>query len=391
MRRTRTRNVFGAALFATAFAAALVPASAAHAATVTVVNLDGAGEGFNDNTSVSPVGGNDGTTLGQQRLNVFDFAASLLSARLVSDVEILVDSNFDPLTCGLTSAILGSAGTQTVHRDFVGAQLSATYYPQALANALAGSDLAPSNSDIRATFNSSIGTTCSFPNTWYYGLDGTPPPGKIDLATVVLHEISHGLGFAAFVNLPTGQKFGGLDDVFMFNLEDHGTGKIYPDMSDGERVAASTSSDDLHWVGPTVVAGSGDLISGAHASGHVEMYAPNPAQQGSSVSHYSTALAPNELMEPSYTGANHNLERTLELFTDLGWQLVVAPSVACGDANEDTNVSTTDALQALNTSVGTQNCVVEVCDVNSTMAVTATDALLIVQYAVGQPVELTCP
>jgi hypothetical protein len=52
-------------------------AAPAIAATIVVDNNDGAGEGFNDTTSVSPVGGNSGTTLGAQRLNAFTHAANL--------------------------------------------------------------------------------------------------------------------------------------------------------------------------------------------------------------------------------------------------------------------------------------------------------------------------
>ena len=46
-------------------------------ATITIQNADAAGEGFNDATGMSAEGGNSATTLGQQRLNVFNFAASI--------------------------------------------------------------------------------------------------------------------------------------------------------------------------------------------------------------------------------------------------------------------------------------------------------------------------
>ena len=49
---------------------------AASAATVTVVNNDSAGEGFNDPTAVSAVPGNLATTLGGQRLNAAQAAAN---------------------------------------------------------------------------------------------------------------------------------------------------------------------------------------------------------------------------------------------------------------------------------------------------------------------------
>src|SRR5215470_20213536 len=85
----------------------------AHAATITIVNNDGAGEGFNDPTVVSPVGGNPGTTLGAQRLNAFQFAANIWGAQLTSSVTIFVDATMDPLFCDSTSATLGQAGASS--------------------------------------------------------------------------------------------------------------------------------------------------------------------------------------------------------------------------------------------------------------------------------------
>ena len=41
--------------------------STAQAATITILNSDGAGEGYNDSTPAAPVGGNTGTTRGAQR------------------------------------------------------------------------------------------------------------------------------------------------------------------------------------------------------------------------------------------------------------------------------------------------------------------------------------
>src|SRR5688572_12303274 len=99
-------------------AIALVFASVSHAATVVIQNNDTAGEGFNDPTPVAPVGGNPGTTLGAQRLNAFTYAANLWAARLNSPVTIIVRAQMNPQTCSGGSAVLGSAGAVTVHRDF---------------------------------------------------------------------------------------------------------------------------------------------------------------------------------------------------------------------------------------------------------------------------------
>ena len=45
------------------------------AATIVIVNQNAVGVGFNDPSAVAPVGGNPGTTLGQQRLLAFQHAA----------------------------------------------------------------------------------------------------------------------------------------------------------------------------------------------------------------------------------------------------------------------------------------------------------------------------
>ena len=102
--------------------AALVAPSLVHAAaTITIVNGDPAGVGFNDATVVAPVGGNTGTTLGQQRLNAFQAAANKWGATLTAVPTIRVLATWEALTCTATSAVLGSAGATEVFRDFTGA------------------------------------------------------------------------------------------------------------------------------------------------------------------------------------------------------------------------------------------------------------------------------
>jgi len=64
--------------------------SSSAAATITVQNNDAAGVGFNDPTPVAPVGNNFGTTLGQQRMNAFQFAANIWAATLNSGPPITI-------------------------------------------------------------------------------------------------------------------------------------------------------------------------------------------------------------------------------------------------------------------------------------------------------------
>src|SRR5689334_17892025 len=89
---------------ATACALALgASAPAQAAATIVIVNLNAPGEGFNDPTPAAPVGGNTGTTLGQQRLNAFQHAADIWGATLTSSVPIRIGASFVPLACTATS------------------------------------------------------------------------------------------------------------------------------------------------------------------------------------------------------------------------------------------------------------------------------------------------
>src|SRR5262249_44919986 len=159
-----------------------------------------------------------------------------------------------------------------------------------------GADLDPTDDDIDAQFNSSVGTAGRLTGTgFYYGFDGSPAANEIDFVSIVLHELAHGLGFQTFVELKNGAKFKVVGDTFMRFLEDHSTGKLYPAMTNAERVSASTNTGNLHWVGANVVAAGTFLIDGKDpTSGHVEMFAPNPQQLGSSVSHFSDALFPDE-------------------------------------------------------------------------------------------------
>jgi hypothetical protein len=120
----------------------------------------------------------------------------------------------------------------------------------------------------------------------------------------------------------------GRDDAYIRRLQDDDVGAYYVDLTDNERVAASMKTGGLRAIGPQVIASSGGLVSGVDANGHVEMYAPATQQPGSSVSHFSNALSPNDLMEPSYTGPNHSTVLARALLGDEGWDAPVPTPVA---------------------------------------------------------------
>jgi len=232
---------------------AMLPGAALANATITIVNGNAPGVGFNDPTPVSPVGGNPGTTLGQQRLIAFQFAADLWGATLDSAAETQILATFEPLSCTASSAVLGSAGPLSVWSDFPGAEYPFTWYHGALANKLYGARLDPTYPEIRARFNSNLGNDgCLTGIGWYLGLD-TAAGTQVALVTVLLHEFAHGLGFSSVTNVSTGALFFGQSDTYSRFYFDSSLNLPRDAMTDAQRKASAISCRVV-WTGPTVTA-----------------------------------------------------------------------------------------------------------------------------------------
>ena len=192
----------------------IVSASAFGAATITIQNNDAAGVGFNDATFVAPVGNNSGTTLGQQRLNAFQFAANLWGASLNSNVTITIRASWSALSCSSTSAVLGSAGATGIFADFPNRPFAGTWYSASLANALSGGDMNGATAEINANFNVNLGNAGCLDGTHFYlGLDNNHGT-DVDLVTVLMHEFSHGFGFQTFTSASTGVQPSGMPSIF---------------------------------------------------------------------------------------------------------------------------------------------------------------------------------
>jgi hypothetical protein len=214
-------------------------------ATVTILNADDPGEGFNDPTPVAPVGGNPGTTKGQQRLIAFQRAADIWGEELDSNVPIIIEVSFDPIAPNT----LGFGGSKTIFSEFPGqgfhpgAEFPETWYHSALGDKRAGFDLDPSDADMFAEFNSDA--------DFYLGLDNNHG-AQIDLIPVVLHELAHGLGFNDYVNDETGEFYFGFTDIYTRHLLDTTTGLNWHQMTAAQRRISARNYGRVVWDGEWV-------------------------------------------------------------------------------------------------------------------------------------------
>ena len=229
--------------------------------------------GFGDTTPATPVGGNTGTTVGEQRLEAYKRAVQIWEVALDVDVRVTLQATFVPLSCTATGGVLGAAGALTVFRDFDGPSFPRTWYGAALANELAGEDLGgtdpdpglllpPFNDEIVSFFNSELGKPgCLENSAWYYGLDNNNPPGTIDFLTVLLHEVGHGLGFQNFADDETGQNFLGFPDQWSrFQRDNVLAGKHWDQMINVERSFSAGNGPNLVWTGPRVTAEAPNVL-----------------------------------------------------------------------------------------------------------------------------------
>lgn len=238
-------------ILVTLFVAAVALNASAGAGKILIVNNDAAGIGLNDPTPAQPVGGNPGTTLGEQRMNVFLAAAERWSTMLDTEINIRVQSSFAPLECGTDSAVLGSAGPRSFHRDFTNAPKAGVWYPVALANKFAGVDISPSLPDIVMQFNGDLDKpTCLGTQSWYYGLDGNEPASDSDLFVVVLHELAHGLGVSGAVRAPGFRE--DLPSVFDTHTLDLTSGLRWDQMTEQQREVSHTNTGRVVWDGENV-------------------------------------------------------------------------------------------------------------------------------------------
>ena len=350
--------------------------------------------GFDSSTAIAAIDGNNGTTIGAQRKLSFIKAAEIISELLISTIPIEVDASFSALSCNTNSATLGSAGATNnfAYNNPPPSGLEhSTFYPVGLINAVRSTDV-DGGSDITSEFNRDIGDAdCLAASNWYYGF-GTPGANEIGFTTVLLHEVTHGLGFASLVNPVDGTKASNLDDIFSNNLFDNATGLNFNDGSetDQNREDAAISVTGLLWSGNNANTQAMGLLTNGfndvdgdgtfEAGDKIEMYSPATIESGSSVSHFNTDAAPNELMEPSYTEGQYDLGLALYLLQDLGWSSTAnaAPEITAVDQTvaEDDSIIVDISTWGSDDDNDTLTYSVNTCATNISCSITGTDLTL---------------
>jgi MYXO-CTERM domain-containing protein/uncharacterized repeat protein (TIGR01451 family) len=213
--------------------------------------------GFSDQTPVPPLLLNFGTTRGDQALIVFQTAAAMWGATLVSGIPIPIDSEFDSVTTNSTFAC-SADGTVLAYTTPAGYLVSPDFpntqagYDIPLSNALLNTDTTPGAAQFQVNINGDLGTSkCDFPAGWYFGLDTDIPASQISLLTTLLHEFGHGVGYSSLVNPQNGQTNGPFA-IFDYHIFDVQAGMPWTGDSSATRKALVTTPSSVAFDGPAV-------------------------------------------------------------------------------------------------------------------------------------------
>ena len=277
----------------------------------------------------------------------FQFALDIWATEIVSSVPIrvFVETSF------LNEKTLATAGPDYFVADFEGVSEPSMAYPAALANSLAGKILDPSQ-----PYEFSVNFNLDF--DFYFGTDGNTPFRQFDFVTVALHEIGHGLGFAAESAYNTAENTGlllglrNLPSIFSKFLVNSNNLRAL-DLEEGSvELGSLFTSENLCIDGHNAVA--------ALAGTRPKVFAPSEYNSGASISHWDESIFPtgdpNSLMTPITKRSESNMnigDITRGLFKDMGWVLndsslfpiSISEDVAPFEVNQGENIEKTVVIK----------------------------------------------
>lgn len=236
--------------------------------------------------------------------NTVPAAAKIAIESAVNKWTAAIDTTTGPVEIEVTwsrlgSGVLGSAGPETYisHSSLP----TSLWYPAAQANVLGQADFnGAARPEIQVELNSGV--------NWYMNTTGQPATNQIDLVSVVLHEIGHGLGFLGSARV-TGGVLGLISPPFIYDRHVTHGGSLLTNISDQD--SALTSNN---------------LYIKSSASATAELYAPSTWLQGTSYSHFrATGSQSSALMTPSlqFGTAKRTIDAlTLGVLEQTGWTLL---------------------------------------------------------------------
>lgn len=242
----------------------------------------------------------------------FAFAADIWGSFIQSAVPIKVSVIW---TNAMPCSGIGCANPTTYSMNFDNAPLVDTYYAIALANALAGTDLAPEVGDMTIHFDAD--------EDWSFTTE-RGPAGTVDFVTIALHEMAHGLGFLGNMYESYNVGFCGNGPYYWYECptpydffaEDSSGIKLLSYLDSNPITLGSRLKSDARFGGPNTV---------DRNSGSAKLYTPQNWEQGSSLSHLEPGVyqgTENALMLPSYSAFLRSPGPvTLAMMQDLGWVL----------------------------------------------------------------------
>lgn len=253
----------------------------------------------------------------------FEYAVSIWESIVSSPVTVEIDACWEDLTARYGPGVLGAARAADHVYNYANAPYADTWYPIALANALAGTDLS-TYADIDASFNSTF-------DAWYFGTDHNTPIDRYNLATVVLHEICHGLGFYpsfAKHEFLAGAYWGAAGmplvfDHFVENSIGENLVAKYPSATSLYKSSAALldelTSDNVFFDGANANAADG--------GSRPRLYAPTTWSSGSSIAHLDeqyNSSTDNRLMTYSLSRGETTYDPgpiVTGIFQDIGWTI----------------------------------------------------------------------
>ena len=238
-----------------------------------------------------------------------EFVLDQLSDFVSTDVPVYVSVTYRDLGGGAGGLTLANATAGTFITNFPGAAYVNTVYPIALAEKLSGQELnEPGDADIIINVNSNRAANFSVsPNSPVIG-------NRIDLATTLIHEIIHGLGFIGGASVDSEGRGSLFFSIYARFLEDR-DGVNYLDnyFNNSTELGDELTGGNAYFNGPRF-----------SPETRAEVHAPPSFNGGSSISHLDLARynqTDDRLMVPTATAGdiNYNPGIAIDMLHDMGW------------------------------------------------------------------------